>query len=138
MKPTTLLAIAAVLSAFAEELKSWAGTAPTSATPAPAEDNGTETEAPAPKKRGRPAAAPVAPTEPEAEAPAAPAPVATPAPAAPTGKTYEELRDLIKPLVEEGRGEEVKKVISKYGSSLKEIDAKHHAAFEKDIAALSY
>ncbi len=54
-------------------------------------------------------------------------------------KSYEELKALIKPLVEEGRGEEVKKVIAKYSTGgLKMMEVQHHANFEKDITALSY
>lgn len=55
------------------------------------------------------------------------------------GKTYEELRALIEPLVKAGQGEDVKKVIAKYSQTgLKGMEAKHHSAFEKDIAALAY
>jgi len=57
---------------------------------------------------------------------------------APAGKTIEELRDAIKPLVEEGRGDEVKKVIAKHGGTkIADIPAANHAAFLKDIDGLS-
>lgn len=48
-------------------------------------------------------------------------------------------RALIKPLVDEAKGEEVKKVIAKYTKGqLKDIPAANQVEFEKDIAALSY
>tara|TARA_R110000868_G_scaffold102236_2_gene281565 strand:- start:222 stop:596 length:375 start_codon:yes stop_codon:yes gene_type:complete len=57
---------------------------------------------------------------------------------APEGKTYEEMREAIKPLVEEGRGEEVKKVIAKYSEGgLKELPVDKQGAFIKDIEALT-
>lgn len=135
MKQTTrntiaqlLTAAGAVLGSLAVELLGDEST-PTTTETAP--------KATKPKKEKAAAAAPAEP------APAAPAETAqpeTPAEAESTegGKTYEELRALIKPLVEGGQGAEVKQVIAKYGASLKDIPAKHHAAFEKDLAALGY
>jgi hypothetical protein len=130
MKNTTKVAIAGLLSAAGAVLNAFA-----------AEYSGSDVaqpEAEAPKaKRTKPAA-----PAPTVETPAAAAPEAAPQPEAATegeGKTYDELRALIKPLVEGGQGEEVKKVIAKYSpNGLKNMEAKHHAAFEKDIAALSY
>lgn len=84
-------------------------------------------------KRGRPPASATPPAEqtPPAEEPAV------------TGKTYEELQAIIRPVVEAGQGVDVKKVIKKYApetGALKELATlpQHHATFEKDIAALSY
>lgn len=48
-------------------------------------------------------------------------------------------RALIKPLIDGGQGEDVKKVIGKYTKTgLKDLPAASQADFEKDIAALSY
>lgn len=129
MKQTTRIAIATLIAAAGAALTAIAkefcenvslGTEP--ATP--------EEEKP---KRGRKAAA----AQPET-----PAETVAPAPAAPTitGKTYEELKAIIKPVVEAGNGEDVKKVIAKYATNLKELEGKpeHHEAFEKEIAALVY
>lgn len=133
MKNTTKIALAGLLSAAGSLLNALAaeysgGPSETSDSPsAPAE---------APKKtRGKAAPTAEKPVEPAAETPAEPAEE----PAA-EGKTYEELRALIEPLVKGGQGEDVKKVISKYGANLKEVSTKPqtHAAFEKDLAALSY
>lgn len=128
MKQTTKVAITGLLSAAASVLTALAAEFGNSA-----EEATTTTAEPA-SKRGRKAAAAAPAQEP------APAETAQPDPAEPevTGKTYEELRALIKPLVEGGQGAEVKQVIQKYAASLKEIQPKDHAAFEKDIAALSY
>lgn len=100
------------------------------ATPA-ADDTPAQDEAPAPtKRRGRPpgTSAPVVDVKPEPEAEVEPEP---------TGMKLEELQALIKPLIEEGKGTEVKKVISKYAPKLSEIAPKDHKAFSKDIEALS-
>lgn len=55
-------------------------------------------------------------------------------------KTYEELKAMIEPLVKNAQGPDVKKVIAKYAVNLQELATKpeHHAAFETDLAALSY
>jgi hypothetical protein len=131
MKNTTKVAIAGLLSAAGAVLNAFAAEFGGEAQP----------EAEAPKaKRGKAAA-----TAPTVETPATAAPAETAAePETATegeGKTYDELRALIAPVVKDGQGEEVKKIIKKYageGGSLKTLEAKHHAAFEKDIAALSY
>lgn len=116
MSKTALVAIAAALVAIAQELD------PEQANGAAPETGG---EAPA-KRRGRPPGSGAATGE-------------TTAPTAAAGKTYDELKALIQPLVEAGQGEDVKKVIGKYSSTgLKDIPAKDHAQFEKDLAALSY
>lgn len=131
MKQTTRIAIAGLLSATASVLSCFAdefgGTAtPTETNPTP--------EAP---KKGKKAAAAAAAEEKPAETPAEPAEEPT------GGKTYDELRAIIEPIVKDGKGPEVKKVIGKYapgGGGLKELEKtpQHHAAFEKDIAALAY
>lgn len=130
MKQTTRITIAnlltaagAVLTALATE---FGGTTTTEETP-------TETPAAKPKKTPKVAAA-------AAEKPAEPEPgeISQEEPAG--GKSYEDLRAMIEPLVKGGQGEDVKKVIAKYGANLKDIATKPetHAAFEKDLAALSY
>jgi hypothetical protein len=131
MKNTTKVAIAGLLSAAGAVLNAFA-----------AEYSGSDVSHPEaePPKRGKKTTPP-----PVVETPATPAPTeaaAEPEAAADgEGKTYDELRALIAPVVKDGQGEEVKKIIKKYageGGSLKTLEAKHHAAFEKDIAALSY
>jgi hypothetical protein len=131
MKPTTRIAIAGLLSAAGSLLNAFAtefGDVEVTTSP------GT------PKKtRGRTPAE--TNTPPPVEPPAEPA-AETPAEesaATEGGKTYEELRAIIEPLVKGGQGEEVKKVIAKYSQAgLKGMEAKHHAAFEKDIQGLAY
>lgn len=124
-------ALAAAATSIAHELGADNGA--TSTAPATAvSETPTQPEAAAePKRRGRGAAAASETTTSE--------------PAKPTAKTYDQLRELIKPLVENAQGEEVKKVIAKYvpdGSGLKTLATaefhQHHAAFEKDISALGY
>ena len=122
--------ILAALASIGAEL---AGENLTNSNPVSEPQPSTPAPEPAPtKRRGRPPV--TTPAETPAEETAAPA---EPAPTTGT-KTYEELRELIKPLVEEGRGEEVKKVIGKYAASLKEIPADKQAAFVKDIEGLTY
>lgn len=132
MKPTTRIAIAQLLSAAGSVLTAFA-----------AEFNGSEAEAgtatpegvtPDPaKKRGRRAAATATDTAGEATGATA---VETPAePAAPT-KTYEDMKAVIKPFVDAGRGLEVKATIAKFAPSLREMDPQHYAAFEAAMAAL--
>ena len=121
MNKTQLLALAAFITSLANEGE---------ATNTPAETTGGG-EAPAKPRRGRPAATAEPQTGPqEPEKPAETV----------AGKTYEELQALIRPLVEAGQGADVKLVIAKYGENLKAVAAKPetHAAFEKDISALSY
>ncbi len=94
-------------------------------------ENTNETAAPAggepAKRRGRPPGSSAAPADP------------VPPTGASAGKSLDELRDAIKPLVEEGKGDEVKKVIAKYGAgALKDIPADKAEAFIKDIEAMKY
>lgn len=134
MKQTTRTAIAAllhsagkVLSAFAFE---FGGTEAVGEPEAQLET----TPDPEKPKRGRKAAAA------QPETPAEPAAPAEPTAPTVTGKTYEELKAIIKPVVEAGNGEDVKKVIAKFAENLKALEGKpeHHEAFEKEIAALVY
>lgn len=129
MKPSTKTALAgllaaagAVLSALATELRG----SETTETPEPT------------VKRGRKSNS----ATPSAESTTAPAEVTiTPEPTTtePQGKTYEELKALIKPLVEGGKGEAVKAIIKKYSpTGMKDMEAKHHEAFEKELEELSY
>jgi len=84
---------------------------------------------PAPKsKRGRPPT--TTPTE-------------TPPPPAVTGKTYEELQEVIRPFVTAGRGAEVKAIIGKYSSENPTLKGlmefpQHHAGFAADIEQMNY
>lgn len=56
----------------------------------------------------------------------------------PPGKTLDDMKELVRPLLEEGRTEEVKKAVAKYSKTgIKDIPPESFAAFEKDIAALS-
>jgi hypothetical protein len=131
VKPTTRNSIASFLSAAGSLLSALASefdsTEPADNTPAPA-----PTPKPRAKKEtGTPAAADPSPVASEAPKPAAEETSAG-------GKTYEELRALIEPFVKDGKGPEVKKIIAKYATDLKSMEAKHHAAFEKDISALGY
>jgi hypothetical protein len=132
MKPTIQLALARLLAAAGALLNAiateYSGDTPDPAPPA---------ETPKTRKPRTPAA-PAAETPAEPTAPAEPA---APAEETTEGKTYEDLKALIAPLVKDGQGEEVKKVIKKYageGGSLKTLESKHHASFEKDIQALAY
>jgi hypothetical protein len=138
MKNTTKVAIAGLLSAAGAVLNAFA----TEFGNAPSGGGEAQPEAEAPKaKRTKPAA-----PAPTVETPAAAAPEAAPQPEAAAegeGKTYDELRALIAPIVKQGaeQGEEVKKIIRKYAGengTLRTLEARHHAAFEKDIQALSY
>ncbi len=138
-----LIAIAAAATALAAAATALVSGSqePVRATPAPAASTDDappqQEEAPAPvKRRGRP---------PVAAAPAPEAPAETPvekkedtkAEPAVTGMTLEQLQALIKPLIEEGQGAAVKQVINKYAPKLADMEAKDHAAFAKDIQALS-
>lgn len=135
MKNNTRITIAGLLAAAASVLNAFASELGTEA-PASAEAAAAPQPEPEKPKRGRQAKA-EAPATPEPEKPEvteeAPKEATTT-----TGKTYDELKAIIKPFVEDGQGAEVKKIIAKYAPSLKEIDPKDHAAFEKDIAALGY
>ncbi len=92
------------------------------------EDNGTTGEEAPKRGRGRPAAATGKPEVP-AETPAGPN----------DEERFAANRTLIQPLVENGQGDDVKKVIGKYSEKgLKNIPAESQKAFEKDIAALAY
>ena len=56
-----------------------------------------------------------------------------------SGKTLEELKALIDPLVKGTQGPDVKKIIAKYtDGKLADIAPKDHDAFVKDIEAISY
>ncbi len=122
-----LAAAGATLNAFAAEL----GATPfTSAEPeaqpeTPAEPAPVKTRKPREPKAEKPVE-PVAEPEPEQEQPKL------------NGKTYDDMKAVIEPLVKEGRGAEVKATIAKYSPTLKEMDPAHYAVFEKDIEALSY
>lgn len=129
-----LIAIAAAataLAAAATALVSGEKTTCGNTNPAPTPDaEPVQEEAPAPtKRRGRPPGN-AAPAETAAE----PEPEKKP-----VGKTLDELREAIRPLVVQGGEQqaEVKKVIAKYAPKLSEIDPKDHAAFLKDIEALN-
>lgn len=131
-----LIAIAAAATALAAAatalVSSGDNPCGNAATPTPAADDTPaqeEVTTPA-KRRGRPpgTSAPVVDVKPEPE---------TEVEKKPVGKTIEELRALIEPLVKSGQGDDVKKVIAKYAPKLGEIEPKDHAAFAKDIEALN-
>ena len=123
-----LAAAGATLNAFAAEL----GATPfTSAEPeaqpeTPAEPAPVKTRKPREPKAAAPAAEPVTEEPTAVEQPKL------------NGKTYDDMKAVIEPLVKEGRGAEVKAVITKYAPTLKEMDPSNYAAFEKEIEALSY
>lgn len=122
--------IFAALAAIGAELMGEPATTGKETTDKPA-DNGGATEEP-PKRRGRPPGGGAS-----AETPAGDAGAKT------GGKTYDELREVIAPLIKDNQGEAVKAAIAKYatgGGGLKELATlpQHHAAFIKDIEALSY
>ncbi len=122
-----LAAAGATLNAFAAEL----GATPfTSAEPEAQPETLAE---PAPVKTRKP-------REPKVEKLAEPVIEPTPEQEQPklNGKTYDDMKAVIEPLVKEGRGAEVKATIAKYSPTLKEMDPSNYAAFEKDIEALSY
>lgn len=122
MNKSTVLALATAASALA--------TAAISIADELGEDTGAETggapEAPA-KRRGRPPGGGAAPAE---------------QPAAPAGKTVDELKVVIKPMIENDQGDEVKKLIAKHaspgGTKLSDIPVANQAAFIKDVEASSY
>ena len=117
MSKNTLLALAAFITSLAND----SGAEPE--TPAAAAPEGGE----APPRRGRPPGKAASPT-----------PAAEPEPEKPKGKTVEELREAIQPLVTEGRGAEVKALIKKHGGeNLSGIPAANHAAFLKDVEGLA-
>jgi predicted flap endonuclease-1-like 5' DNA nuclease len=127
MNKSTLTAIGAALIALGQELVgAEASTQPAQETPeSPA------TPEPVKPRRGRP---------PADAAPAAPAPeTEKEKPATPAGaKTEDELRALCTPLIGDGRGEEVKKLLTKYGGNkFADLPAANHAAFVRDIEALT-
>ncbi len=150
MKPTTRIAIAGLLSAAGSVLTAFAaefsGATPqeTSDTPEPSSPAEAPTT-PKPKKPKAPVREVVeTPAEPVEEKPADPAPAAPAAPAGTvTNPDYDRMKKLIEPIVT-GDSEELKKqlkaIILKYSPNggLKTMEAKNHAAFERDLDGLSY
>lgn len=147
MNKNQLLALASATAAFSAFITSLANEGEaTIQQPTP------DPDVPAtPKKpRGRPpGTATPAPTEPSA-APSEPATTAAPIePVNLSGKTIDDMRALIEPLIKgswngkpqaewQPRGSEVKPIIAKYAPTLIQMDAKDYPAFEKDIEALLY
>ena len=121
-------------AAIGQELLSGTKLANPVETPTPQNENPVTTEAPAPtKRRGRPPGAAAAPSvEPPPDAEKQPE-----LPVSDEGISLDTMKDAIRPLIEAGRGEEVKSVRNKYGPSLAEIPADKRAAFLADIEALS-
>lgn len=121
MTKATLLAIAAFAGAIARTAKDLA----TDACPEP--DTAPPADPQPTTRRGRGPAKTETPPQPEKEKPAADA----------TGKSESGLRELIQPLVDVGRGAEVKKLIAKHGGTkLSDLPAAAHAAFISDIEGL--
>lgn len=118
-----------VITALLQEISALIGHVPTEGTPEPA----AEPQAPA-TRRGRKPAEPTPVTE-----SAQPAPEPEKKPAASGTVPLEKLQELIKDLVEvQGRGAEVKAAIMKHGGTkLSDLPAASHAAFVRDIEALS-
>lgn len=59
-------------------------------------------------------------------------------PEKPQGKSLEELKKLIQPLVDASKGADVKAALKDLGAEkLSELDAKHHDAFEKAIKKMT-
>lgn len=114
MTKATLLAIAAFAAAIATTANKLANEDTPDATPA-ADPQPTTRRTRGPAK-----------TEPLAD------------PAANAGIPETDLRELIKPLVESGKGAEVKALITKHGGTkLSDLPAAAHAAFARDIEALT-
>lgn len=123
MSKYLFLGIAAIAAAVASSAKAYADGVEDPAPGATGEE--------APKRgRGRPPGNATPPVEPAASG----------ASSGPTdADRFDGNRALIKPLVEAGQGEEVKKVIAKYSKTgLKDLPATSQADFVKDIEALSY
>lgn len=139
MNNTTKLSIAALLSAAGAVLNAFAGELAGEEITQTIKQTDTPVDPPTKPKKAPKAEKP-------AEKPADPAPTETAAEelaATEGGKTYDELKEIIRPLVESGEGLQVKAIIKKYDPesnppSLKTMPAKNHAAFEKDIQALTY
>jgi len=125
MTKYSFLGLAAIFLAAGNAAKAYAegNEAPANDnTPASTGDGGEE----APKRRGRPPGKPAEEKQPET-------------PAQDDAARFQANRDLIKPLVDAGQGQDVKNVIAKYSKTgLKDIPAASQADFEKDIAALAY
>lgn len=126
---TAASALAGAALAIAEELEG--------GSPAPAEVGGEPTGDTAEKKgRGRPAGSTNKPketttAEPEKEEKSEPEKNKV-------GKTYEELQKIIEPAVKDGKSEEIRVLIKKHGGDkLSMIPPGNHAAFEKDVDALT-
>lgn len=146
MKPSTRIAIAGLLSAAGALLTSFASEFGDPSEPAPVTPEPTTK----PKKEKKAAAA--APADPTPETPETPAEPEPEKPAAPTPPAdgisnphYAKHRAMIEPYTtaEDATAEtrsQVKEIIKKYSPNggLKVMDAKHAAAFEKDMAALAY
>lgn len=114
MTKTTLVSLGTALIALGYELQSEAEALPSEAPNTDAPPATTTT------RRGR---------KPNTE---------TQAPAEDKGKPESELRELCRPLIEDGKGQLVKDVLAKYGDAkrLSDLQPVHHAAFIKDIEAL--
>lgn len=105
------------------------------------------TPTPAPRSRGRPrkeetVKEPEPEPEPEPETAAEEDTNTPPAKEEIKGKTLDELKAIIKPAVEAGKGANVKAIIAKYageGKILKDLAElpEHHEAFEKAVKALT-
>ncbi len=138
MSKTTILALSAAAAALATAAAVLAEEY--GIGPFPDKETTDDTPAPTTKRRGRPAKE--EPTDTGTHQEAEPAKSANPAQSS-GSKTYEDLRAVIKGPVEDGKSAEVTAVIKKYapgGGGLKELAGlpQHHAAFEKDIQALTF
>lgn len=123
MSKYIFLGVAAILAGAASAAKAFAEGAEEPAGADKSPDAGGETTK---RGRGRPAAADKSPEGATAGGPT-------------DAERLESNKALIKPLVDDGQGEEVKKIIAKYSKTgLKDLPAANQADFEKDIAAISF
>jgi hypothetical protein len=129
MTKTQLLALAAFITSLANG-ECGEATETASAGDAPAASG---------KRRGRPPTTDKPESEKAADKPVEQEKGSGELPAT-NAKTYEELRAIIEGPVKDGKGPDVKAIIAKYATDLKTLATlpQHHAAFEKDMEALSY
>jgi hypothetical protein len=154
MKQQTKFALAAALLALAAELT--ADETP-AAAPQPTGDGIPTPPQPDKPKRGRPpakpegaaaptqesvpapaeAAAPAAAPTPTPEPAASPTPEPAPAPAEPapvaSGKTVDDLREIIEPLVKGGKKDAVKEIVGRFAPTLAQMNPSDYPAFENAI-----
>lgn len=129
MSKYTFLGLAAILLGAGNAAKYYADSAEEPADPS---DNPDPSGEPA-KRRGRPPGSTNKPAETPAAGPCAPADAPDDGEARLNAN-----KALIKPLLDDGKGAEVKAIVAKYSKTgLKDLPASSQAAFEKDIEGAS-